>query len=101
MASTCVPGLNTEGGTDPISCDPNICAPDVVLNGSAGYTVVTFHFIETLVNPYDSHAPQRINWIWWPAGDWTNTTSSHHGMLDCCNSTLTSICVYKYRYMNK
>src|SRR5207247_1583001 len=60
MASTGWPALNTEGGTDPISCDPNICAPDVVLNGSAGYTVVTFHFIQTLVNLYDSHAPQRI-----------------------------------------
>jgi len=95
MASTGWPALNTEGGTDPISCDPNICAPDVVLNGSAGYTVVTFHFIQTLVNLYDSHAPQRINWVWWPAGDWTNTTSSPLGTLDCSSSPQGWGCLLK------
>ena len=95
MASTGWPALNTEGGTDPISCDPNICAPDVVLNGSAGYTVVTFHFIQTLVNLYDSHAPQRINWVWWPAGDWTSTTSSPLGTLDCSSSPQGWGCLLK------
>src|SRR5207249_333805 len=49
VSSTGWPALNTEGGTDTLSCDPNMCGPDVVLDGSAGYTVVTFHFIQTLV----------------------------------------------------
>jgi len=64
------PALNTEGGT---SCQCEGLAPDQVLTGSAGYTVTTFHFIQTLVNLYDSHQPMRINWVWWPTGSWTDT----------------------------
>src|SRR3989441_1506172 len=84
VSNTGWPALNTEGGTDTLSCDPNMCGPDVVLNGSAGYTVVTFHFIQTLVNLYDSNSPQRINWVWWPAGSWTNTPGTGpYGALQC------------------
>jgi len=94
VARTGWPALNTEGGTDPLSCDPNICAPDVVLDGSAGYTAVTFHFIQTLVDLYDNGA-KRINWLWWPAGDWTNTTTSPLGALDCDSSPQGWGCLLK------
>ena len=95
ISATGWPALNTEGGTDPLSCDPNICAPDVILNGSAGYTVVSFHFIQTLVNLYDAHSPQRINWLWWPAGDWTDTTRSPLGALYCDSSIQGWGCLLK------
>ena len=95
MTSTGWPALNTEGGTDPLSCDLNICAPDIILNGSAGYSAVTFHFIQALVNLYDRNTPQRINWIWWPAGDWTNTTTSPLGALDCNSSPQGWGCLLK------
>jgi hypothetical protein len=67
--------LNTEGGTDPL-CDvvanPQCTVPDMMLTGSAGYSLTTQHFIQFLVNMYDRNNP-RINWIMWTAGDWTNT----------------------------
>jgi PKD repeat protein len=64
------PVLNTEGGADEL-CDN--CAPDEVLTGSAGYATTTLHFIQALTNHYDSNTPQRINWVWWTMGSWTNT----------------------------
>ncbi len=64
------PVLNTEGGADEL-CDN--CAPDEVLTGSAGYTQTTMHFIQTLTSLYDNNAPQRINWVWWTIGSWTDT----------------------------
>src|SRR6267143_4680867 len=75
------PALNTEGGPDPqgINCSGGVslpsplCAPDQVQVGSAGYSVTTFHFIQALTNLYDSNTPQRINWLWWPMGSWTDT----------------------------
>jgi hypothetical protein len=75
------PVLNTEGGPDPqgISCSGGVplpsplCAPDQVQVGSAGYSITTFHFIQTLTKLYDSNTPQRINWLWWPMGSWTDT----------------------------
>jgi len=83
VSNTGWPSLNTEGGTDPLCTS---CAPDTVLSGSAGYTLVTFHFIQKLVNLYDS-SPQRINWIWWPAGSWTNTPNSGtYGAMQCNSS---------------
>ena len=77
------PALNTEGGTDPLCSS---CTPDTILSGSAGYTAVTFHFIQTLVNLYDSNSPQRINWVWWPAGSWTNTPGAGTFGAMQCNS---------------
>ena len=80
------PALNTEGGADPL-CAP--CAsppPDTELSGSAGYTTVTLSFIQTLTNLYDANTPARISWVWWPAGDWTDTTTSPLGTLDCDSS---------------
>src|SRR6266576_1375971 len=80
------PALNTEGGADPL-CNP--CAtppPDTKLSGSAGYTTVTLSFIQTLTNLYDANTPARISWVWWPAGDWTDTTTSPLGTLDCNSS---------------
>src|SRR5216117_2876582 len=86
VASTGWPALNMEGGTDPLCypCTPS--PPDMILPGSAGYTTTSLHFIQTLVNLYDNSSPQRINWVWWPAGDWTNTTSSIYGAMDCASN---------------
>lgn len=85
-ANTGWPALNTEGGTDPL-CFPCSNPPsDTVLGGSAGYTKTTFHFIQTLTKLYDQNTPQRTNWVWWPAGSWTDTTTSIYGALDCSSS---------------
>jgi PKD repeat protein len=84
VSNTGWPALNTEGGTDTLSCDPNFCGSNIILDGSAGYTAVTFHFIQTLVNLYDGNTPQRVNWLWWPAGSWTNTPGSGvYGAMQC------------------
>src|SRR6184192_4005875 len=80
VASTGWPALNTEGGTDPLCYPCTTSPPDMILPGSAGYTTTSLHLIQTLVNLYDN-SPQRINWVWWPAGDWTNTTSSIYGAM--------------------
>jgi hypothetical protein len=80
------PALNTEGGADPL-CYPCATPPsDTKLSGSAGYTTVTLNFIQALTNLYDANTPSRINWVWWPAGDWTDTTTSPLGTLDCNSS---------------
>ncbi len=87
VSNTGWPALNTEGGTDTLSCDPNMCGPDIVLNGSAGYTLVTFHFIQSLVSLYDGNSLQRINWVWWPAGSWTNTPGAGtYGAMNCASN---------------
>ena len=75
------PVLNTEGGPDPqgINCSGGVslpsplCAPDQIQVGSAGHSITTFHFIQALTSLYDSNTPQRINWLWWPMGSWTDT----------------------------
>src|SRR5712692_3459122 len=71
--------LDTEGGPDPQSLTCNGpggttsgCPPDDVLPGSAGYATVSLTFIQTLTQLFDSNNP-RINWVWWPAGTWTDT----------------------------
>src|SRR3989441_581701 len=97
VSNTGWPALNTEGGTDTLSCDPNMCGPDIVLNGSAGYTLVTFHFIQTLVNLYDRNSPERINWMWWPAGSWTNTPGSgQYGALQCNSNPIGWGCLLTF-----
>src|SRR2546422_285987 len=97
VSNTGWPALNTEGGTDTLSCDPNMCGPDIVLNGSAGYTLVTFHFIQTLVNLYDHNSPERINWMWWPAGSWTNTPGSgQYGALQCNSNPIGWGCLLTF-----
>src|SRR5438876_1077676 len=85
MQTTGWPALNTEGGADP---QVSNCSgpPDCVLSGSAGYSVTTFHFIQTLTKLYDANTPQRINWVWWPAGSWTDTTSSVYGAMNCASN---------------
>ena len=80
------PALNTEGGTDPLCYPCSSSPPDTVMSGSAGYTTTTLHFIQALVNLYDSNSPQRINWVWWPAGSWTDTTSSVYGAMNCSSN---------------
>src|SRR5438445_978929 len=83
MQTTGWPALNTEGGADP---QVSNCSgpPDCVLSGSAGYSVTTFHFIQTLTKLYDANTPQRINWVWWPAGSWTDTPGAGiYGALQC------------------
>ncbi|TMI13892.1 glycoside hydrolase family 5 protein [Candidatus Bathyarchaeota archaeon] len=80
MKTTGWPALNTEGGTSTGSQVP----PDEVLSGSSGYSVVSFHFAQTLTNLYDGNSPQRINWVWWTAGSWTNTPGAGTlGSLQC------------------
>src|SRR3989441_3059425 len=97
VSNTGWPALNTEGGTDTLSCDPNMCGPDIVLNGSAGYTLVTFHFIQSLVSLYDSNSPQRINWVWWPAGSWTNTPGTGaYGALQCNSNPIGWGCLLRF-----
>ncbi|HYY92709.1 MAG TPA: cellulase family glycosylhydrolase, partial [Candidatus Dormibacteraeota bacterium] len=97
VSNTGWPALNTEGGTDTLSCDPNLCGTDVVLDGSAGYTVVTLHFIQTLVNLYDSNTPQRISWLWWPAGSWTNTPGSGaYGAMQCNSNPIGWGCLLTF-----
>src|SRR5256712_6488490 len=91
------PALNTEGGTDTLSCDPNMCGPNVVLNGSAGYTPETFHFIQSLVNLYDENSLQRINWVWWPAGSWTNTPGAGtYGAMNCAGNPVGWGCLLQF-----
>jgi PKD repeat protein len=91
VTTTGWPALNTEGGADP-QC--NSCAPDPILTGSAGYTNVTFHFIQALTKLYDMHTPQRINWIWWTAGSWTNTPSAGiYGALQCTSAPIAWGCI--------
>jgi len=84
MTASGWPALNTEGGPDPLCTS---CAPDKILTGSAGYTTTTFHFIQALTNLYDSNTPQRINWIWWPAGSWTDTPNAGiYGAMQCASN---------------
>ena len=97
VSKTGWPALNTEGGTDTLSCDPNMCGPNVVLNGSAGYTPVTFHFIQSLVNLYDGNSLQRINWVWWPAGSWTNTPGAGtYGAMNCTSNPVGWGCLLQF-----
>src|SRR5438094_3995914 len=86
ISKTGWPALNTEGGTDPLCDHCSSTPPDTILGGSAGYTNVTLHFIQTLTKLYDSNSPQRINWVWWPAGSWTDTTSSVYGAMNCASN---------------
>src|SRR5438094_2618524 len=86
ISKTGWPALNSEGGTDPLCDHCSSTPPDTILGGSAGYTNVTLHFIQTLTKLYDSNSPQRINWVWWPAGSWTDTTSSVYGAMNCASN---------------
>src|SRR5438445_913618 len=93
VSSTGWPALNTEGGTDPLGSG----APDVVLSGSAGYTTTTFAFIQALTNLYDSNSPQRINWVWWPAGSWTNTPGAGtYGAMQCNSNPIGWGCLLTF-----
>ena len=86
VAQTGWPALNTEGGTDPL-CS-GTCAPDTILTGSAAYTTTTLHFIQRLTSLYDN-APQRIDWVWWPAGSWTDTPGAGmFGALQCSSTPI-------------
>jgi PKD repeat protein len=94
MTASGWPALNTEGGADPLCTS---CAPDKILTGSAGYTTTTFHFIQALTNLYDSNTPQRINWIWWPAGSWTDTPNSGiYGAMQCATIPPGWGCLLKF-----
>ena len=78
------PILDTESGASPLC---GSCAPDTVLTGNAGYTVVTFHFVQTLTSFLDSNTAQRINWVNWPAGSWTDTPNAGiYGAMQCSSS---------------
>src|SRR5438093_193476 len=98
VAQTGWPALNTEGGTDPL-CS-GICAPDTNLSGSAHYTTTTLHFIQTLTSLYDN-APQRISWVWWPAGSWTDTTNAGiYGAMQCASRPVGWGCLLNIKPVN-
>ena len=98
VAQTGWPALNTEGGTDPL-CS-GICAPDTNLSGSAAYTTTTLHFIQTLTSLYDN-APQRISWVWWPAGSWTDTTNAGiYGAMQCASRPVGWGCLLNIKPVN-
>jgi hypothetical protein len=61
--------FSTEGGT---SC--GFTCPYVV-SGSAGYSVVSFHFMQSLINYEDSASP-RIGRLVWVAASWTDTPNA-------------------------
>ena len=67
--------LDTEGGTDMGSSTCNSatstsgCPAGTYLPGAGGYSNITFAYIQTLTQLFDSHTP-RINWVWWPAASW-------------------------------
>src|SRR5437016_4509820 len=94
MTASGWPALHTEGEPDPLCTS---CAPDKILTGSAGYTTTTFHFIQALTNLYDSNSPQRINWIWWPAGSWTDTPNAGiYGAMQCASNPPGWGCLLKF-----
>src|SRR5438034_2620118 len=98
VAQTGWPALNTEGGTDPL-CS-GICAPDTNLSGSAAYTTTTLHFIQTLTSLYDN-APQRISWVWWPAGSWTDTANAGiYGAMQCASRPVGWGCLLNIKPVN-
>ncbi len=61
--------LNTEGGPYCGSCETT---PDLVIGGSAGYSIVGLHYIQDVTNYMESNNP-RLSWMWWPAASWTST----------------------------
>jgi len=65
LNETAWPILNTEGGT---SCGTTC---PYVVTGSAGYSIVSFHFVQTLIN-YEDAATPRINRLLWVASSWTS-----------------------------
>ena len=71
------PILDTEGGPGPtqrtFSNGTKINCPDLMTTGTTGYCATNLHFIKTLTALLEAHTPQAINWIWWPAGDWSAT----------------------------
>src|SRR6266566_1272086 len=97
MKTTGWPALNTEGGTSTGSLVP----PDEVLSGSSGYSVVSFHFAQTLTNLYDGNSPQRINWVWWTAGSWTNTPGAGTlGSLQCNSNPIGWGCLLAFTHVS-
>jgi len=99
VAQTGWPALNTEGGTDPLCAGS--CAPDTILYGSAAYTATTLHFIQTLTSLYDN-APQRISWVWWPAGSWTDTTNAGvYGAMQCASRPVGWGCLLNIKPVSK
>ena len=71
------PIMDTEGGPGPtqrtFSNGTKINCPDLMTTGTTGYCATNLHFIKTLTALLEAHTPQAINWIWWPAGDWSTT----------------------------
>ncbi len=72
------PILNTEGGADWLSDTPLPGPPDIrplgtTVRTSAGWTLVTLHFVLYLQTLEDNNS---MAYMWWPAGDWTNTPGS-------------------------
>jgi len=63
------PNFSTEGGT---SCGSGC---PYVVSGSAGYSIVSLHFIQSLINYEDSASP-RIGRLLWVAAGWTDTPNS-------------------------
>ena len=75
-ARTGFPILNTEGGPGPTAATINgtiVQCPDLILPGVSGYCRTNLKFIQTLTSLMESYLPQRLDWVWWPAGDWSDS----------------------------
>ena len=72
VSQTGWPALNTEGGADNIAALSSCGDSSIVLTGSAGYSNISLSFTQSLTSLYDGANP-RVGWLWWPAGDWTDT----------------------------
>lgn len=89
------PILDTENGASPLCGN---CTPDQVLTGNAGYSQTTFHFTQTLTSLLDNNTPQRINWIDWPAGSWTDTPGADiYGAMQCNSSPQGWGCLLQFK----
>lgn len=76
------PFLCTELGAD---CGV-VLPPDVIFSGSAQYTPVTLAFVQRLISHFDAH-PNRIGYILWPGGDWSN--AELYGAMNIWGNLLT------------
>ena len=71
------PILNTEGGTSCGTVNGTTCVRSTlaIVKGAAGYTAVSLHYIQELVNYEDKNSP-RFGSLLWPAAPWTSTVGA-------------------------
>ncbi len=71
------PILNTEGGTSCGTVNGTTCVRSslAIVKGAAGYTAISLHYIQEIVNYEDSSNP-RFGRLLWPAAPWTSTVGA-------------------------